>query len=301
MPSTEHAWAFETTIYSINLLWNNFKPFRVNEWILDSGGFTQITKYGRYICTPKWYVWRIERLRQNGELVGAFCQDWQCMPIHLNKTGLTKEDHQEKTTQSYVDLKPLTTVEIIPVLQGQYAKDYANHVKMYGNLLGRNAWVGVGGVAARQNQPGLILKILEAIKSERADLRIHGFGLKWSSLQYETIVDLLHSSDSQNWAMNERWNNREKFTTYGTHDYDVDTSDPRLAMKFAYKLQALKGVDNIVYGERKSFKRTTILKPQAGRIGLFEKSWEPNWKTSFKLRNSLNGQELNACPRINEV
>jgi hypothetical protein len=143
---------------------------------------------------------------------------------------------------------------MIPVLQGYHARDYVAHVKMYGDLLEPNAWVAVGGIAARQTQPGLILKILEAVLSERGDLRLHGFGLKFFSLQYESIVKLLYTADSINWSMSARWRERSVWLNYGFHPNE--NGDPRLALKFAFKMQNLKGVENIVYGIKNPLQRT---------------------------------------------
>jgi hypothetical protein len=289
MNRTENAWPFERSMFSINLLWNNFKPFKVNKWLLDSGGYSQIAKFGRYISSPKWYVWRMEKLRVNGSLVGAMAQDWQCQPIHLAKTGFTKEKHQELTVKSYVDLQALTDIRIIPVLQGHHARDYVNHVKMYGDILKPGTWVAVGGVAARQNQPGLILKILEGIKSERSDLRLHGFGLKLSSLQYESIVDLLFTADSINWVMNVRWDDMDRFTRFGYHLNDEQ--DPRHALKFAHKIQSLKGIENIIYGPKKSLERTEVL-VQGKYKGLYERFWKDKWEKEFMREKERQGYRL---------
>jgi hypothetical protein len=80
-------------------------------------------------------------------------------------------------------------------------------------------WVGVGSVCKRNSSPCLILDVLMAIKMERPDLRLHGFGLKTTALAHGTIRSMLESADSMAWSFAARrlgtgandWRNAEKF------------------------------------------------------------------------------------------
>jgi hypothetical protein len=45
---------------------------------------------------------------------------------------------------------------------------------------------------------------LSAIKAERPDLRLHGFGVKTTSLRVQAIRDLLWSADSMAWSFSAR-------------------------------------------------------------------------------------------------
>src|SRR5262245_35142647 len=85
--ATNYAWAFRHCMLSLNYLWDKYNLPNMNHWMLDSGGYTQIAKYGHYICSPKWYAWRINRLKENGILDAACVQDWQCGDRHLMKSG----------------------------------------------------------------------------------------------------------------------------------------------------------------------------------------------------------------------
>lgn len=94
----------------------------------------------------------------------------------------------------------LTDVYILPVLQGFSPESYAEHVRGYGTLLKQGHWVWVGSVCKRNGHPRQIEDVLLAIKSERPDLRLHGFGIKLTALSSVTVRSLLHSADSMAWS-----------------------------------------------------------------------------------------------------
>ena len=91
-------------------------------------------------------------------------------------------------------------VYIMPVLQGYAPADYASHVRQYGPRLAFGAYVGVGSVCKRNARPAEILAVLRAIHAERPDLRLHGFGVKKTSLRVQAIRDALYSADSMAWS-----------------------------------------------------------------------------------------------------
>lgn len=246
-----HAWPFARSMFSMNVLWDRMSGFKVNKWILDSGAFTQIRQYGRFLMEPKWYAWRIEKLSRSGQLVAAVIQDWMCEPACLSKTGKSKEEHQELTVKSYVELKQLVKkTRLMPVLQGYYVKDYVRHLREYGDLLKPGAWVGVGCLASRNNRVGIIEAILEAIKSERSDLNLHGFGLKTSSLSYSPIPNLLYSCDSVAWSLAGRWQQVESGKMGAAND-------PRSALAYALEIGDIVG-DDIIYGTKNNPKQSFL-------------------------------------------
>ena len=61
------------------------------------------------------------------------------------------------------------------------------HVCRYGELLTPGQWVGVGSVCKRNGNPDQIEDILLAIKAQRPDLRLHGFGIKLEALKSSTV------------------------------------------------------------------------------------------------------------------
>ena len=226
------AWAFQNCMISFNRLQPRGKRtgrvnnFRVNDWILDSGAFTEISKYGKWRTSTDQYLEGIYRWEKCGNLLAAVTQDLMCEPFILEKTGLSVGAHQEETIRRYIEIEQWSDTYIMPVLQGFLPSDYAAHLRQYGNLLPENAWVGVGSVCRRNGDPEIIEEVLLAIKSERSDLQLHGFGLKLTALKNRAVQSLLYSSDSMAWC---RKNSYEK----------RNGNDPRDALRYAAQVQTL--------------------------------------------------------------
>jgi hypothetical protein len=196
----------ERAFVSVNVIKNRKSGFPVGDWIMDSGAFTTIAKYGYYPEPVKAYADQIRRWKNNGNLVAAVSQDYMCEDIMLKKTGLTIEDHQRLTIERYDALVAEETgVYIMPVLQGYSPQSYIDHIKQYGERLGPGAYVGVGSVCKRNSSPSSIVQVLKAIKSIRPDLRLHGFGVKTTALAWEEVRDNLESADSMAWSFAARW------------------------------------------------------------------------------------------------
>ena len=192
---------FDAVFISVNRIARRKSPFAVGDWIMDSGAFTEISTHGRYRMPVSDYAAQIRRWKDNGNLLAAVTQDYMCEPHILCKTGLTLADHQRMTIERYDALVAENTgVYILPALQGWHPHEYADHVRQYGDRLPHGAWVGVGGVCKRQGDPSAIFAVLMAIKRERPDLRLHGFGVKTTALQCGAIQDLLYTADSMAWS-----------------------------------------------------------------------------------------------------
>jgi hypothetical protein len=228
-----NAWPFLRSMISIRSLRGRKTGFRVNDWILDSGAFTEISTFGRWKTSVEQYALEINRWQACGNLVAAVTQDLMCEEFILAKTGLTVEEHQAETIERYAELVSMTDVFVLPVLQGFSPKSYAAHVRAYGDLFGCGHWVGVGSVCKRNTSPGQIEDVLLAIKSERSDLKLHGFGLKLTALESGTVRDLLYSSDSMAWSFHDRKN--------GGNGHD-----PRMALRYCAKVETLFGRTNFV-------------------------------------------------------
>ena len=71
---------------------------------------------------------------------------------------------------------------------------------MYGDLLKPGMWVGVGSVCKRNGSASSVLSILTAIKQKRPDLKLHGFGLKYTSVKNRTVRAMIYSPDSMAWS-----------------------------------------------------------------------------------------------------
>lgn len=208
---------------SVNRLVDRKSPFPVQKWILDSGAFTRISS-GKGHLPLEVYADEINRWSSNGELLAAVVQDFMCEPFILAITGKSVQDHQELTIDNYDCLvKAVDNTYIMPVLQGYEIRDYLSHLNQYGDRLKLNSWVGIGSVCKRNGNPMTIASILIAIKNERPDLKIHGFGIKTKSLQNSIVWDLIYSADSQAHGLSKGG---------GSKKY-VDSNNPLMALQYA--------------------------------------------------------------------
>ena len=151
-----------------------------------------------------------------------------CEAFMLARTGLTIADHQRMTIDRYDELLKCDTggVYIMPVLQGYAPQDYVSHIRQYGDRLKPRMWVGVGSVCKRNANPGSIESVLLAIKTERPDLRLHGFGVKITSLGSQLVRDLLFSADSMAWSFAARYEGR-------------NANDPAEAIRYANRVRTM--------------------------------------------------------------
>ena len=201
----------DAAFISVNRIRNRKSQFVVGDWIMDSGAFTELEKYGAYREPPEVYAAQIKRWSTNGNLLAAVSQDYMCEAFMLEKTGLTIGDHQRLTIERYDAIIACDTgcVPIIPVLQGYAPDDYVNHIRQYGDRLKFGMWVGVGSVCKRNGDPSAIEDVLLKIKRERPDLRLHGFGIKTTALRSGVVRDCLHTADSMAWSYAARMEGRD--------------------------------------------------------------------------------------------
>lgn len=197
-----HAVNFGAAFISVNRLKRRKGPFQVGDWIMDSGAFSTILRHGGYPEAPEDYAARIRYWSTNGTLLAAVAQDYMCEPVMVERTGLSVADHQRLTIERYDQLVSCDTagVYVMPVLQGYAPLDYVSHIRQYGERLRAGAWVGVGSVCKRNASASDVWRVLDAIRGLRADLKLHGFGLKTTALESPAVRDLLYSADSMAWS-----------------------------------------------------------------------------------------------------
>lgn len=176
----------------------------VTPWALDSGGFTELTKYGEWTMDARTYVQHAQRCSDEiGSLDWIAPQDWMCEPLMLARTGLDVVEHQRRTVANYVELHALAPhLPFVPVLQGQTLDDYMRCVQMYehaGVDLAAHVTVGLGSVCRRQHTQE-IGDIVTALHER--DMRLHGFGCKSGALR--RYGALLTSADSMAWSFGGR-------------------------------------------------------------------------------------------------
>lgn len=175
-------------------------------WALDSGGFSELSLFGKWTISPKEYAMAVRNYEsQIGNLDFCAIQDYMCEPHILKKTGLSVLQHQYLTCVSYLVLKNYNPESnFIPILQGWKLDDYLRHIDLYNNFnidLTQESLVGVGSVCRRQSTDE-IFNIIETLYNE--NIEIHGFGVKIGGLK--KYSKLLKSADSMAWSYASRFN-----------------------------------------------------------------------------------------------
>ncbi len=173
-------------------------------YAIDSGGFSELSMFGRWRTTPEQYVDAVRRFVAEIGPPG-FCapQDWMCEDAVREITGLSVAEHQEKTVASYVELRERAPeIPWAPVLQGWSWGDHERHVGLYeraGVDLRAAPVVGVGSVCRRSGatRTSLLLKWLA-----QDGLRLHAFGVKSTGLV--SAANVLASADSLAWSYRAR-------------------------------------------------------------------------------------------------
>jgi hypothetical protein len=185
-------------------------------WALDSGGFTELSRHGRWLTSPAEYVRAVARYdREIGQLEWAAPQDWMCEPdiiggggpLHCPGTGLSVDGHQQRTVANFLELAALwpsesdTECPFMPVLQGWRPDDYLRCAGLYaqaGVRLEDYPVVGLGSVYRRQH----IAEIGIVIEALTPRLALHGFGVKKRGLL--AYGHRLTSADSMAWSYDAR-------------------------------------------------------------------------------------------------
>jgi hypothetical protein len=226
---------------SVRSLKNHKKlPEAKTNWACDSGGFTELSMYGKWVTTPTEYIHHLERFNYEiGSLDWAAPQDYMCEPQMLKKTNKTVEEHQHLTCQNYLVLTRLNPfLPIIPVLQGWLPDDYLRHAEMYATYninLEEQMIVGVGSVCRRSKVDG-IKQVFQQLAQDH--LKLHGFGLKQDGIK--VFGNSLFSSDSMAWSFTARaagW--RNEYLCGQKHENAKSCGDCHdWAMKWADKVVA---------------------------------------------------------------
>lgn len=181
-------------------------PRALGPWAEDSGGFSELSLFGKWVTAADHYASAVSRhVDEIGSMLWAAIQDWMCEPFMLDRTGLTLAEHQARTVDSYLELRELApAVPWAPVIQGWRQRDYHDHVRQYVNAgvdLSAAPVVGVGSICRRQatDEAASILGSLAAL-----GLSLHAFGLK--TLGLRKIGGEVASADSMAWSLNARKN-----------------------------------------------------------------------------------------------
>lgn len=183
----------------------NKLPKARHGWVLDSGGFSELSLYGEWKTPAMQYSTEVRKwAKEIGKMRWAAIQDWMCEPFMLEKTGFSLAFHQWSTVRSYLLLRQLAPdLPWLPVLQGWEKKDYLSHVAQYkaeGIDLRDLPSVGLGSICRRQAtaEAEEIVKELSCY-----GIKLHGFGFKIEGLR--NVSQFLESSDSMAWSRGARY------------------------------------------------------------------------------------------------
>ena len=171
-------------------------PRAVAGWFLDSGGYSELSLYGRWRTTEHAYVAAVRRyMEEIGHLELIAQQDWMTESSVRARTGLSVRAHQRRTVANYLRLRDLDSeIPLVLVVQGDSVTDYHRCADMFeraGIDLAAEPVIGVGSVCRRQHSPA-VEQIMRSLAAR--GLRLHGFGVKTSGLA--RYADALVSSDS---------------------------------------------------------------------------------------------------------
>jgi hypothetical protein len=207
-------------------------PKALHPYCIDSGGFSELQKHGRWTITAAEYVAEIRRYLS--ELGPELCKwvapmDYMCEKIVIEggvasrgvrfhgtrelrglKPGDPEQDlatavriHQRLTVDNLIELRRLAPeIKFIPVVQGNRFEDYVVCEQMYADAgidLAAEPVVGLGSVCRRQ-----VTEEIKQIVSYFAGkgYRLHGFGVK--TLGLESYAGSLVSADSMAWSYTAR-------------------------------------------------------------------------------------------------
>lgn len=180
-------------------------PVAITDFALDSGGFTEISKHGKWVATVQEYTDLVLRLKSHygSRLRWVAQQDWMCEPHMLVKTGMSVQQHQRLTVDNFIDLRSRLGQLVVPSLQGWKVSEYMDCYRMYqdsGVDLLNEPLVCVGSVCRRQStdEASEIITTLAA-----TGMRLHGFGFKKQGIV--KCKNSLTSADSMAWSLSGRY------------------------------------------------------------------------------------------------
>ena len=175
----------------IKTTWDIDIPF-----MMDSGAFAVILKYGKYPFTPDEYASGIEKWHPDI----AWTMDYPCEPSVQERGGYNPKTAQELTMDNQIRLLDLN-VDTQMVVQGWEIPDYLanlDRIKEQGLL---TEHLGIGSIC-RRGQVKEIARIIRAVHNNVPEgIKLHGFGIKVSVLKDTDAKFELYSADSMSWAI----------------------------------------------------------------------------------------------------
>jgi hypothetical protein len=205
-------------------------------WAADSGAFTEMGLYGRWVTTPREYVAAIRRYSEEiGLLSWAAPMDAMCEPFVLAKCGGTVDSQQRWTVDNFLQLRDLAPeLPIKPTVQGwNVPDDYLRCVDRYAALgvdLTTYDRVGLGSICRRQGtkEVAVLVNRLAGL-----GLALHGYGVKLTGLRH--FAGQLRSADSLSWS----YRGRRLPGCSLTHKSEANC--PKFALAYYERIRAVTG------------------------------------------------------------
>lgn len=187
----------------INFCTHNNKPWLgIENLFIDSGGYSFLKNKGEYNRTNREYINYVYTYSPNYFSL----RDYPCEKDLLTDLNRNVKDHQKKTNEKHRELLELfeswgKNVESQPVsvIQGQTIDDYLRHydqLKENGLL---TDYCAIGSLCGRKKVEEIrqiVIKLKQEIPNR---IKLHGFGIKKSSLKYKSVLKSLDSADSNAW------------------------------------------------------------------------------------------------------
>ena len=181
---------------TIKHTWKNIAiPF-----MLDSGAYSVILKYGKYPFSPEEYSRGIEKWHPDI----AWTMDYPCEEKVREAGGYNPLTAQDMTNDNQIKLLD-QGVNTQMVVQGYKPEEYLvnlDKIKSAGLL---TEHLGIGSIC-RRGQLREIARIIRLIHNNvPAWVKLHGFGIKTSVLTQTDAKFYLYSADSQSWDYEARY------------------------------------------------------------------------------------------------
>lgn len=230
---------FDRCCINVQRLARRVKPLGCGELLLDSRAFRVLELHGEHQLTPLAYALLAARIARLCGQITVVTQDYMCeryifdCRFRLLGVRFSVADHQRLTIARYDELSFYASrlgLSVMPVLQGYSPAEYVSHVLQYGRRLKIGMWVGVGSVCKRNADPSAIRDVLYSIQRVRPDLRLHGFGIKTTSIAHPVVRQQLFSADSMAWS-------------YAARKQGRDANDYREAQIFALGIEGVSLAD----------------------------------------------------------
>ena len=172
------------------------KPWKIDiPFMLDSGAYSVILKYGRYPYSAEEYAANVELW--NPDI--AWTMDYPCEPSVRNAGKYTPLQAQRRTNYSTKELETLTDFQISNVVQGWTLDDYMKNLDLIREEGLFTERLGIGSVCRRGKTKEVSRIIREIQRNVPGWVKLHGFGIKTDVLSTDARYSL-YSADSMSWA-----------------------------------------------------------------------------------------------------